>query len=61
MNGLENKMERKLIQKMADICKEYYEPYDSQDRCQEALKNSDRKIKYQCYKELLLELWENTY
>ena len=58
MHGLENKMERTLIQKMAEICKEYYTPYDDMDRCREAQLNAERKIKYNTYKDLLLELWE---
>ena len=56
-HGLDNEMERKLIQKMASICVEYYEPYDSQDRCEEAQRNAERRVKYNTYKELLLEMW----
>lgn len=57
MYGLENKFERNLIEKMAQICHEYYEPYDCMDKCDEVNKNKERKIKYQIYKELLLEMW----
>ena len=57
MYGLENELERKLIEKMAQLCQEYYVPYDSMDKCDEANKNKERKIKYQTYKELLLEMW----
>ena len=57
MYGLENKLERKLIEKMAQLCQEYYVPYDSMDKCKEVDKNKERSIKYQTYKELLLEMW----
>lgn len=57
---LEDEMTRTLIIKMADICKEYYEPYDSEDRCEEAKRNRDREIKFNIYKDLLIEHWNKT-
>lgn len=55
---LKDKMERTIIQKMATIAAEYVEPYDDQDRSPAVQKNSERTIKYNLYKDLLLELWD---
>lgn len=50
-------MERLLIEKMAGLCNQYYEPYDSMDRSPEVQKNRELEIKYNTYKDLLLILW----
>lgn len=54
---LKDNVERKLIMKMAEIAKEYVEPYDNMDRSPEVQKNAWREVKYDTYKELLLEYW----
>lgn len=53
-----DKMEMSLIQKMAKLANEYVEPYDDMDRSPEVQRNYARKIEYDIYKDLLLEIWE---
>ena len=53
-----DKMEMFLIQKMAKLANEYVEPYDYMDRNPEVQRNYARKMEYDIYKDLLLEIWE---
>lgn len=55
---LTDKMERNLIQKMAQICENYVEPFDVQDSSN-SYTNRKLQIQYEVYKNLLMELWEN--
>ena len=49
-------IERKLIIKMAELCEQWYEPYDEIES-RTCTRNNEIKIKYDTYKELLLEHW----
>ena len=53
---MKNEFERELIIKMAKLCEEYVEPYDSMDRSPEVRENYTREVKYNVYKELFLEM-----
>ena len=53
---MKNEMERNLVMKMAKLCEQWYEPYDEIER-RNCTKNKEITIKYDVYKELLLELW----
>ena len=53
---LRDKTERYIIEKMAEISKEYYEPYDLEDRTNEK-KNEKLNIQYEIYKQMLKDLY----
>ena len=53
---LRDKTERYIIERMGEIAKAYYEPYDSEDT-KNAKQNEILTIEYNLYKKLLKELY----
>lgn len=54
---IQDKLEQKLIHQMALMQDKYYKPFDEMDSSH-AFINREFEIKYETYKEILLELWE---